>query len=92
MNDPVVSRLRQQLTAADRVILDAINTRLELVQQLWRHKEQNGLPFVDPDREQWMLSYLTRENTGPLSTEGLAEIYAQILDLTKREAARGEGA
>ena len=88
MTDPVVSQLREQLTTADRTILEAINERIELVQQLWRYKEQHGLPFLDSHREEWMLSYLTRANRGPLSTEGLAEIYAQILDLTKRETAR----
>ena len=39
----------------------------------------------DPAREEWMLRYLTRANRGPLSAEGLAEIYALILDVTKRE-------
>ncbi len=88
MTDPVVSQLREQLTSADRSLVEAINKRLNLVQQLWRYKEQHGLPFLDPDREQWMLQYLARANRGPLSAEGLAEIYAQILDLTKRETAR----
>jgi prephenate dehydrogenase len=88
MTDPVVSQLREQLTSADCSLVEAINKRLKLVQQLWRYKEQHGLPFLDPDREQWMLQYLARANRGPLSAEGLAEIYAQILDLTKRETAR----
>jgi prephenate dehydrogenase len=88
MTDPVVSQLREQLTTADRSLVEAINKRLKLVQQLWRYKEQHGLPFLDPDREQWMLQYLARANRGPLSADGLAEIYAQVLDLTKRETAR----
>jgi hypothetical protein len=35
-----------------------------------------------------MLQYLTRANQGPLSTDGLGEIYSELLDLTKRELAR----
>jgi chorismate mutase / prephenate dehydratase len=88
MTDPVVSQLREQITNTDRLLVDAINKRLKLVQQLRRYKERHGVPFLDPAREEWMLRYLTRANTGPLSAEGLAEIYAQILDLTKRESAR----
>ena len=88
MTDPVVSQLREQITNTDRSLVDAINKRLKLVQQLRRYKERHGVPFLDPAREEWMLRYLTRANRGPLSTEGLAEIYAQILDLTKRESAR----
>jgi hypothetical protein len=32
-----------------------------------------------------MLRDMTRANRGPLSPEGLEQIYAAILDLTKRE-------
>jgi len=46
------------------------------------------LSFVDPEREEWMLSYLSRANRGPLSGEGLNEIFGEILDLTKREVGR----
>ena len=59
--------------------------RLRLVGQLKRYKESRGLGFIDPEREEWMLSYLTRANRGPLSSKGLAELFATILDLTKRE-------
>jgi chorismate mutase len=48
------------------------------------------MEFVDPDREAWMLQYLVRANRGPLSDEGLRELYQTVLDLTKREVARGE--
>ena len=88
MTDPVVTQLREQITNTDRSLVDAINKRLKLVQQLRRYKERHGVPFLDPAREEWMLRYLTRANRGPLSDEGLAEIYSQILDLTKRESAR----
>jgi hypothetical protein len=38
-----------------------------------------------------MLQYLARANRGPLSPEGLKEIFEEILDLTKREVDRAEG-
>ena len=55
-----------------------------------RVKESRGLEFVDPEREEWMLRDLERANRGPLSTEGLREIFEEILDLTKREVTKGE--
>ena len=70
--------------------MDAINRRLELVARLKRYKESRGLEFVDPEREEWMVQYLTRANRGPLSPEGLREIFSELLDLTKREVARGQ--
>jgi chorismate mutase len=87
-SDPVVDQLREQITDTDRALVEAINKRVELVQQLWRYKERHGLPLHDPAREEWMLRYLQRANQGPLSAEGLAEIYGRILDLTKRETAQ----
>jgi len=90
--DPVIRSFREQLSDNDRAILEAINTRLELVARLKAHKEARGLDFVDPAREEWVLRYLARANRGPLCGEGLREIYAVIFDLTKREVTRAEHA
>ncbi|HUK95405.1 MAG TPA: chorismate mutase [Gaiellaceae bacterium] len=83
--DPLIKQLREQISDNDRAIVEAINTRLKLVSRLKGYKESRGLSFVDPEREEWMLQYLARANRGPLSAEGLREIFEQILDLTKRE-------
>ena len=84
-NDPLIRQLREQLSDNDVAIVEAFNTRLKLVAQLKRVKEEQGIGFLDPAREEWMLQFLTRANRGPLSTEGLREIYTHLLDLTKRE-------
>ena len=89
-SDPLIRQLREQISDADRAFVDAINRRLELVARLKRYKESRGLEFVDPEREEWMVQYLTRANRGPLSPEGLREIFSELLDLTKREVARGQ--
>ena len=87
-NDPLIRRLREQLSDNDVGIVDAINVRLKLVARLKRVKEERGIDFLDPAREEWMLQYLTRANRGPLSADGLREIYTELLDLTKREVQR----
>jgi len=87
-SDPLIRQLREQISDADRTIVEAINARLKLVARLKDYKESRGMSFVDPEREEWMLSYLTRANRGPLSAEGLREIFTEILDLTKREVGR----
>ena len=65
-----------------------MNARLKLVARLKRYKEAHGIEFVDLEREEWMLNYLLRANRGPLSAEGLRELFTEILDLTKREVTR----
>ena len=89
-DDPLIRQLRQQISDTDRAIVDGINTRLRLVARLKSYKESRGLSFVDPDREQWMLQYLARANRGPLSSDGLQELFEEILALTKREVERTE--
>ncbi|HUQ22713.1 MAG TPA: chorismate mutase [Gaiellaceae bacterium] len=84
-DDPVIRELREQLSDNDVRIVEALNTRLELVARLRRVKEERGFDFVDPAREAWLLEHLAQANRGPLSPEGLREIYTKLLDLTKRE-------
>ena len=91
-DDPLIRQLRQQISDTDRSIVDAFNARLRLVARLKSYKESRGIDFLDPEREEWMLQYLTRANRGPLSGEGLKELFDEILDLTKREVQRGEEA
>jgi chorismate mutase len=83
--DPVIRQLREQVSDNDRALVEAINARLRLVAKLKGYKESRGLDFVDPEREEWMLRDLSRANQGPLSQDGLEQIYTAILDLTKRE-------
>jgi chorismate mutase len=89
-SDPLIRQLREQISDNDVAIVEAVNARLKLVARLKRVKEERGIDFLDPAREEWMLQYLTRANRGPLSPEWLREIYTELLDLSKREVARGE--
>jgi chorismate mutase len=87
-DDPRIAQLREQLTANDVEIVEALNTRLELVAELKRVKEEIGADFLDPAREEWLLQHLASTNRGPLSEDGLREIYTELLALTKRELGR----
>ena len=87
-DDPRITQLREQLTANDVEIVEALNVRLELVAQLKRVKEEIGADFLDPAREEWLLQHLASTNRGPLSEDGLREIYTELLALTKRELGR----
>ena len=88
--DPLIRQLREQISDNDVANVEAVNARLKLVARLKRVKEERGIDFLDPAREEWMLQYLTRANRGPLSPDGLREIYTELLDLSKREVARGD--
>lgn len=87
--DAVVRQMRDAIMDTDLKLLQAVNTRLELVARLRAYKRSQGMDFVDQAREDWMHRYLAAANRGPLSDDGLHEIYGRLLDLTKTETAEG---
>jgi len=86
--DEYVVRVRREISDLDRALVELVNKRLKLVASLKRYKDEHGINFVDLAREEWMLQYLQRLNQGPLSLEGLSELYHELLALMKREVMR----
>jgi chorismate mutase len=84
-DDPIIRQLREAISDNDRKLMETLNKRLELVARLKRYKDQQGIGFVDPEREEWIMSYLQRANRGPLSADGVREFFTRVLELTKRE-------
>jgi 3-deoxy-7-phosphoheptulonate synthase len=84
-NDPLILGLREAISENDRRIVDAINTRLGLVERMSSHKDARGIPFHDRDRERQLLEELHEANHGPLSAEGLHDVVLTLLELTRRE-------
>jgi chorismate mutase len=85
MNDIELARFRASINELDRAILAAFNSRLELVAELKRYKDEHDLAFVDPEREAQLLDDLVQANDGPLSDEGVRRLFVELLALTKRE-------
>ncbi|MFH0915331.1 MAG: chorismate mutase [bacterium] len=85
--DPVIKNYREQISDNDLKILEALNRRVKLVKSLKDYKDAQGFSFYDAAQEDWVVTYLCRANRGPLSNEGLREIYTLILQVAKREAA-----
>jgi chorismate mutase len=76
---------RERISAADRELLAAINKRIELVQALHEYKRAEGIPLIDPAREEQLIVELQAANSGPLSPAGVAELFRHVLDLTRKE-------
>ena len=90
VGDTHVARVRREISDLDCALVELVNKRLALVARLKRYKDEHGIGFVDLAREEWMVRYLQRANRGPLSKEGLEELYHALLDLMKREVAAQE--
>jgi chorismate mutase len=86
--DLTIGELRGEISKVDHAIVEAVNRRLELVTDLKRYKAERGIEFVDPEQERRLLDRLVEANDGPLSSEALRELFARLLELTKREVGR----
>lgn len=88
-------RLRDEIGALDRSVLETLNRRLEVVRRIDEHKRGAGSPMIDAEREAELLRELTAANAGPLSERGVQSLFAAVLDVMKQELrgeARAEGA
>lgn len=84
-----LEELRRRIDVVDARIVEAVNERLRLVDELWRIKARLGADRLDPDRERRLREALAAANTGPLTPAGLDELIDELLALVKRELARG---
>lgn len=93
MSHQILEELRNQVDDINLEILNLINKRAQLVEEIGKAKEKQGVNRFDPLRERHMLDLIKENNEGPL-TEGsvshiFKEIFKQALDLqqtnTKKE-------
>ena len=84
-----LDRLREQIGALDRTVLEALNERLGLVRRVNEHKQRAGSPLIDAEREAELLKELAAANPGPLSEGAVQALFAAVLDVMKQEV-RGE--
>ena len=73
-----LDELRDQVNGLNTKILDLINERTELVQEIGKVKEKQGVNRYDPIREREMLNFLKEYNQGPLPTGVMEQIFKGI--------------
>src|SRR6185437_8142646 len=73
-----LDELRDKVDGLNTKILDLINERTELVQEIGKVKEKQGVNRYDPIREREMLNFLKEYNKGPLPTGVMEHIFKGI--------------
>ena len=74
-----ISALRQAIDEIDEQIMDLINRRLLLAEQIGAIKKQSGIQITDAKREQEIIDRLLEKNNGPLGGDCLQQIFAAII-------------
>lgn len=79
--DPRVAmaRLRKRIDGIDRKVLDLLNQRGRVAQEIGHVKRAHGLAIVEPAREQQVVANMIAANRGPLSSDSVERIFAGIM-------------
>lgn len=80
---PELSRLRRAIDAVDREILEKLNERARLAQQIGSYKQSAGEPVYAPGRERDLVAALVAGNAGPFPSPGLAAVFREIISATR---------
>ncbi len=78
-SDTVLTPLRDQIDDIDRQILELLNRRAALAQQIGVHKHRLGLPVFRPERELAVVRKVQQANPGPLRDASLAAIWTEVM-------------
>ena len=71
---------RCQIDVLDRRILDLLNERTAIVEQIGRVKQERKLGVYEPKREDQVYANILTHNHGPLHGDAVKRIFERIID------------
>ena len=74
-----LKQLREGIDAIDAQLLELLNGRARLAQEIGKIKERNGRPVYAPERAEQLMRRLIREGKGPLDEQAIRAIYREIM-------------
>jgi chorismate mutase len=75
-----LDELRVLIDDVDRRIVDLLNERTRVVEEIGRVKKHSELPVYEPKREEQVFANITAHNRGPLSPGAVRRIFERIID------------
>lgn len=78
-----LDELRVEIDRLNREILDRLNLRAGVAEQIARIKARDGMPIHAPEREQALLDAIVAANEGPLSNAAVRRLFREILEASK---------
>jgi chorismate mutase len=76
----LLAESRSKIDEIDRQLVELLNRRTRIVEDIGRAKEASGLPIYEPNREEDVFRNVFAHNQGPLTSEALRGIYERIID------------
>jgi chorismate mutase/prephenate dehydratase len=79
MSDDKLKPLREKIDAIDTQMLDLLNARARLAQEVGHAKAQSNAPVFRPEREAQILRSVAERNPGPLAAGDVQTIFREII-------------
>jgi chorismate mutase/prephenate dehydratase len=81
--DPELEALRQRIDAVDSAILEQLNERARIVEEVGRRKRRAGAELYAAERERAIVERLERSNAGPFPSAGIGPVFREIISATR---------
>lgn len=78
--DSLLNDCRRQIDVVDRRIVELLNERARIVENVGDIKQRAKLRIYEPKREDLVFANVTSSNGGPLKNDALKRIYERIID------------
>ena len=75
-----LARCREQIDEVDRRLLDLLNERTAVVEEIGRIKQVLHLAIYEPKREDQVLQNVLTHNRGPLPPAAVQRIFERVID------------
>ena len=75
-----LEQYRVSIDALDLRLLELLNQRTSVVEQIGRVKRAAKLPIYEPRREEQVFENITAHNGGPLTPGAVKRIFERIID------------
>jgi chorismate mutase-like protein len=79
-----LARCRERIDEIDRRLVELLNERTSIVEQIGRVKRDAKLAIYEPKRESQVFDNITSHNGGPLTADGVKRIFERIIDEMRR--------
>ncbi|MGZ3236593.1 MAG: prephenate dehydratase [Burkholderiaceae bacterium] len=79
MSDKKLKPLREQIDAIDAQLLDLLNARARIAQEVGHVKAETNAPVFRPEREAQVLRSVAERNPGPLLASDVQTIFREIM-------------
>lgn len=79
-----MDKLRQQIDALDRQLVDMLNDRAKLANKIGELKKTLALPVYNPKRETEVMQNVMTHSKGPMEPSAIKRLFERIIDETRR--------